>query len=230
MFAVSSLLGFPPSGMPVSAATLRFMPSERHAPNSHQVHYLSRSRLVGPGGQCLIHRCVAEKAHHPGTQAETALFGFIPSWACDARSATQNCAAHISTIANKPAFRSALHQAQFCWLSVEYFLGSVWKNGREHVVRIERADNAPLYLAGIWSEWLIDNNTSLLSFGLLTRDPDSQLRAEGFRLGQGTPQCYAVSAPSDMINWSRLPFEEALHSLAQTDLPQFSITPHAVTN
>ena len=229
MFAVSSLATHVPSGLPRCATTLRFMPVERQVTNTTQVRCFSRHDLVGPGNHCLIHRG-DDPENHRISQSELALFGFIPSWACDARSATQNCIVHVSSIANKPAFRSALHQVQFCWLAVEYFLGNIWKNGREHLVRIERADNNPLHLAGIWSEWMLDNGTRVLSFGLLTRDTDEQLQAHGFRLGQGSPQCYAVLTSSEKIDWTRLPFEETLRALAQTDLPQLRVIPHAVTD
>ncbi len=214
----------------LSANALRLMPFERDVATSSSVKCISHIQLAGPGDSCLIHRCNLHHHHATVKSPEAALFGLIPSWACDARSATQNCVVHVTAIANKPAYRSALQQAQFCWLSVSYFLGTVWKNGREHTVRIQHIDDSPLHLAGIWSEWILDNGTPVLSFCLLTRNMDMQLQTLGIRLGQGMPQCYAAFDPGDLVGWLRLPVEQVLHILGEIKLPPLRITPHQTTD
>lgn len=214
----------------LSATALRLMPFERDVATSSELKSISHIHLAGPGDTCLIHRCDLNRTHETVAPSEAALFGLIPSWACDARSASQNCVVHVGAIANKPAYRSALQHAQFCWLSVAYFLGSVWKNGREHPVRIQRVDDTPLHLAGIWSEWVLDNGTPVLSFCLLTRDMDTQLQTLGVRLGQGLSQCYAAFNPCDLVDWLHQPVEQVLHTLGGIQLPPLRITPHQITD
>lgn len=213
-----------------SATALRLMPFECVVPRTSEVKSISNFHLTGPGDTFLIHRLEVNHNQQKVAPSEAALFGLIPSWACDPRSATQNCVVHVSSISNKPAFRSALQQAQFCWLSVTYFLGSVWKNGRQHPVRIQRADSKPLHLAGIWSEWVFDNGTPVLSFCLLTRNMDTQLHAQGVRLGQGLPHCYAAFNPFDFVEGLHQPVEQLLLKLGEIKLPALHVTPHLITD
>jgi len=210
---------------------LRPPPLERGLFSPHDGISTSPPPLIGPGDRCKIYR---NKFHHNNedfhNNAELALFGLIPSWACDARSATQNCVVHVADVVNKPAYRTALFNAQFCWISVYYFLGSVWKEGREHPVRIERADQQPLLLAGIWSEWVLNSATTLLSFCLLTRDNDSQLKAYGVRICQGKSQCFAFLSSSNLLKCLDHPYQKAIETLANTNPPDLRVTPHTSTH
>ena len=213
-------------GSCLATTAWRFMPSERDPSNTSEVSTLQRNQLVGPGDHCVIHRRKLLDYTNVSHTAELALFGLIPSWACDARSAAQNCVAHIATIANKPAYRSALTNAQFCWLSADYFLGSVWKDGREQSVRIEHLDQAPLYLAGIWSEWTLESGTPVLSFCLLTRDTETQLKAQGVRLGQGLPQSYIILDPSHLKDWLCHSSDQSNTFFDTAHAPELRISPY----
>lgn len=205
---------------------LRLLPVERGLFSPQDMPTTSHNPLIGPGDRCSIYRKNLHCDEDRQNNAELAMFGLIPSWACDTRSAMQNCVVHVADVANKPSYRTALFNAQFCWISVCYFLGSVWKDGREQPVRIERADHQPLLLVGIWSEWVLNNATTLLSFCLLTRDSDSQLKAYGVRIGQGKSQCFAFLSSSGLLNCLDQPYQQAIDTLANTNLPALRVTPH----
>jgi putative SOS response-associated peptidase YedK len=132
---------------------------------------------------------------------------------------------HIASVGNKPVYRSSFLQAQFCWLSVSYFLGSVWKEGREHLVRVEREDQQAFLLAGIWSEWVLESGSNLLSFCLLMRDSDIQLKAQKLRVGNHASQCYAVLSPEALSGWVDLPPKDAIETLSQLAFPKLRVLP-----
>ena len=208
------------------ANNLKIMPVESTLNSNFTQPAATHSSLIGPGDLCMIHRNDTRSNKDRRNASEAALFGLIPSWACDSRSAKNNCLVHTATVSNKPVYRTAVINAQFCWVMASYFLGSVWKDGREHSVRIERADQQPFYLAGIWSEWSPNKATSLLSFCLLTRDNDSQLKSHGVRIGQSTSQCFAFLSPTDLRNWLDQPFPQAMEQLANTNYPDLRVTPY----
>lgn len=215
------------SGSYPTNSAWRFMPSERDVLKKPNTPTVQRNEMVGPGDHCVIHRRKLIDYRNVSHTTELALYGLIPSWACDAHSATQNCVTHIATVANKPAYRSALNKAQFCWISVDYFLGSVWKDGREQPVRIEQLDQTPLYLAGIWSEWTLDSGAPILSFCLLTRDTETQLKAQGVRLGQGMSQSYVIlSHSSHRKDWLCNSFEQNSVILETIHTPELLISPY----
>lgn len=210
----------------VSTTALRFMPSERDVSKALQRTAVQLSQLVGPGEYCYINRRAKIDNTNKSDTAELALFGLIPSWACDSSSAQKNCVAHLATIKNKPTYLNSLRNAQFCWLAVDYFLGSIWKDGREIAVRVEKLDQTPLYLAGIWSEWTLDSKTPVLSFCLLTRDSDAQLKRHGVRLGQGIPQSYVFLNPIHLRDWLNGSFEQNNIILEATDTAELLINPY----
>jgi SOS response associated peptidase (SRAP) len=174
-----------------SPATPRFMPALQGIHHPSLGSWIN-PQLVGPGGRCEIHRRDRLNHGHLIGNPESALYGLVPSWASDTRCAKQNCIAPMSSVMKKPAYQSALRKAQFCWTTATYFVGSIWRDGREHIVHVKRADHEPLYLAGIWSEWQADHGPTLLSFSLFTREHDASLKSQHLRIGQGLEQCYAL--------------------------------------
>jgi len=205
---------------------LRFMPAEHERHAAQEAPFVTRHALVGPGDSCKIFRQVKDPFHHPYLRADEAVFGLIPSWACDSRSASQNCAVHVAAIANKPVYRSSFLHAQFCWLSVSFFLGSVWKEGREQLVRVEREDQESFYLAGIWSEWALASGSTVLSFCLLMRDCDMQLKAQRLRVGKNATQCYAVLSTETVAGWVDQPPQEAIETLTRLAFPKLRVLPY----
>lgn len=183
-------------------------------------------RLVGPGGRCTIYRRDLRDKGRVRAYSESALYGLVPTWAYDSRCATQNCVAPMGSVVNKPAYRAAFRKAQFCWTSAAYFMGSVWREGREHFVRVERADFSPLFLAGLWSEWQADGGAPLLSFSLFTRDHGEDLKSQTICVGHGLSQCYALLEPSQLVEWLDQSFETAFEFIHRTPIPSLRLDSH----
>lgn len=200
-----------------------FMPAASVDVGSHGVGAPAARRLVGPGGRCEIFRRDLREKSHVRAYAEPAIYGLVPTWAYDSRCATQNCVAPMRSVINKPAYRAAFRKAQFCWTSAAYFIGSVWREGREEIVRVERADLSPLFLAGLWSEWQVDGGEPLLSFSLFTRDHGSDLKSQTIRVGYGMSQCYALLEPSQLVEWLDQSFETAFDFLHRSPIPSFRL-------
>lgn len=208
-------------------AAPRFMPAHRGDVSHDALIALNHRQLVGPGGRCEIHRRDPQGHGHVFSQPELALYGLIPSWAYDARCATQNCIAPMGSVANKPAYRAALRKAQFCWTTASFFVGSVWREGREQIVHVERADHEPLYLAGLWSEWQVDHGQPLLSFSLFTRDHDEALKSQSLRIGHGLAQCYALLEPSQLMDWLSQSGHSAFEFLLSNPIPPVELHHHS---
>ena len=94
-------------------------------------------------------------------------WGLIPSWAKDPKIGNRMINARSETVAEKPAFRSAL-RARRCLIPASGFYE--WKKeGQQRVPSyIHRADTAPLGLAGLWEEWPSPSGEMLRSCVIIT--------------------------------------------------------------
>lgn len=96
------------------------------------------------------------------------MFGMVPHWA-DHKLARQTYNARTETVASKPSFRSAWKCKQFCIIPAANFFEPNYETGKPVRWRIERADGAPIAIAGIWEYRPADQ---LLSFSMLTINAD----------------------------------------------------------
>ncbi len=81
-------------------------------------------------------------------------WGFVPSWAKDAKIGSSLINARAETAAEKPAFRSAF-KSRRCVVPVSGFYE--WKklDGKtKQPMYITRADGAIMLLAGLWERWI----------------------------------------------------------------------------
>lgn len=61
--------------------------------------------------------------------------------------------ARVESIAEKPTFRQAWRKDQRCLIPADWYQEPNWETGKNTWWRLIRADGAPWFLAGIWSEW-----------------------------------------------------------------------------
>jgi len=108
---------------------------------------------------------------HPKVPAATtqglALFswGLIPHWTKDWETAIKMrrfCLnAKLETLSERPSFRDALQNKQFCILPAESFYEWQWQDAKGKTktkFEIKSMHNDPLYLGGLYSHWT-DKNT-----------------------------------------------------------------------
>lgn len=104
----------------------------------------------------------------PGWEALIGVFGLIPHWSPDAKIARHTYTARSETVASKPSFRDAWKHAQHCIIPAEAFYEPDWRSGRPVPTRIERADGAPMGIAGLWSWWKSPQGDARYSYTMLT--------------------------------------------------------------
>lgn len=61
--------------------------------------------------------------------------------------------ARIESMAEKPTFRQAWARGRRCLIPAEWYAEPNWETGRNIWWHLKRADGAPWFLAGLWSEW-----------------------------------------------------------------------------
>ena len=79
-------------------------------------------------------------------------WGLIPPWSKGPEGAARMVNARIETVAEKPSYRRAVRTSRCLFPADAWYEWLVTEQGRQpHLVR--RADDEPLWLAGIWSRW-----------------------------------------------------------------------------
>lgn len=79
-------------------------------------------------------------------------WGLIPPWSKGPEGAARMINARIETIADKPSYRRAVRTARCVLPADGWYEWQVGERGRvPHFV--QRADESPLWLAGVWSRW-----------------------------------------------------------------------------
>lgn len=61
--------------------------------------------------------------------------------------------ARIESVAEKPTYRHAWGRGQRCLIPAEWYAEPNWETGKNIWWHLRRADGAPWFLAGLWSEW-----------------------------------------------------------------------------
>ena len=101
----------------------------------------------------------------PGT------FGLLPHWAVS-KLAKMTYNARTETVAEKPSFRNAWRHRQLCVIPVQAFFEPNYESGKAVRWRIERADEKPFGLAGLWESRITQEGDPAWSFTMLTINAD----------------------------------------------------------
>jgi putative SOS response-associated peptidase YedK len=127
----------------------------------------------------------AGAADAPARHAVLAVFGLIPPWSRDGRDARHCYNARSETVAEKPSFRHAWRQRQWCVVPAQAFFEPRYDEGRAVRWRIAGVDDEPFAIAGIWESWRSPAGETVRSFSMLTINAD------------GHPVMAAFHAPDD---------------------------------
>ena len=96
---------------------------------------------------------VAVVANHEGARhLELFKWGLIPSWAKDAEIGNRLINARAETLAEKPAFRSALKRRR-CLVLADGFYEWQKQAGGKQPMYIQLKDGQPFAFAGLWETW-----------------------------------------------------------------------------
>ena len=130
-------------------------------------------------------------------------WGLIPSWAKDAKIASNLINARVETILTKPAFKCI--QQQRCLVPYDGFYE--WKKvGNNRIpYRIILPDTPIFSVAGIWETWTNTTGTIIPTFTVLTQAPNELMRPIHDRMP-------AILSPTQENIWldNTLPIKEIL--------------------
>lgn len=113
------------------------------------------------------------RANSEALRVDMAAFGLIPSWSKDRTIGRRTYNARSETVAEKPSYRTAWRQRQFCLVPMTRFFEPCWETGKAVRWSIHRQDNEPFTVAAIWDSWT-DRTTGEIveSFSMLTINAD----------------------------------------------------------
>ncbi|MBB5610449.1 MULTISPECIES: SOS response-associated peptidase [unclassified Janthinobacterium] len=126
-----------------------------------------------------------------------AMFGMVPHWA-DLKLARQTYNARTETVASKPSFRNAWKRKQLCIIPAANFFEPNYETGKPVRWRIERADGAPVAIAGIWEYRPADQ---LLSFSMLTINADGHPLMQRFHKPEDEKRMVMILDPGQYQGW-----------------------------
>ena len=141
----------------------------------------------------------------PEREALVAQFGLVPRWARDAKFSRHTYNARSETVASKPSFREAWHQARHCIVPVQAIYEPDWRSGKAVATRIARADGQPMGLAGLWDTWRAPDGAWLHSFTLLTIHADAHPLMNRFHKPQDEKRMVVILPEAAYADWLSAP-------------------------
>lgn len=131
----------------------------------------------------------------------TGLFGLLPHWAKDASAARRTYNARSETADAKPSFRDAWQRGRRCVVACESIFEPRYGGARPVRWRIERADGAPIGVAGLWSRWHAPDGRVLDSFAMLTVNADAHALLREFHKPGSEKRMVAMLDPAEYDDW-----------------------------
>lgn len=151
----------------------------------------------------------------PGT------FGLLPHWAEPAL-ARRTYNARSESVATKPSFQHAWRVRQLAVVPVQAFFEPCYESGKAIRWRIERADQAPFGLAGIWETRPGPVGADWYSFSMLTINADGHPLMHRFHKAGDEKRSVVVLDDKDWDAWLTAKAEDAVrHFLRPFDADMF---------
>ena len=160
-----------------------------------------------------------------GNDCRSACFGLIPHWARDAKIARSTYNARSETVAEKPSFRHAWRERQFCLVPMRGFYEPSYESGRAVRWRIERASGEEFCVAGIWESWRAPTAQQVLSFSMLTINADGHALMRRFHAAGDEKRSIVVVAPEHYDAWLGADDAQARRLLNNFDPADFAAMP-----
>lgn len=137
----------------------------------------------------------------PHLDCHSGIFGLLPHWAKDIKSARHTFNARSETAAQKPSFRDAWRHGQRCIIPAEAIYEPDWRSGKAIATRITRTDGEPMGIAGLWSSWAPPAGPVVLSFTMLTINADGHPLMQQFHKPGDEKRMVVVLPPSSYQDW-----------------------------
>ncbi|MCU0491165.1 MAG: SOS response-associated peptidase [Chloroflexaceae bacterium] len=115
------------------------------------------------------------RAAEPGRALHMLRWGLIPSWAKDASIGVKMINARAETLAEKPAFRTALARRR-CLVLADGFYEWQGSAGKKQPFYFHMDDSQPFAFAGLWERWRGPNDAVVESCTIITTEANELLR------------------------------------------------------
>ena len=153
---------------------VRFQVEERLTPFSNQPSVESE-RLLKPRFNIAPTQTVIVVNDEGQRQFFAMRWGLIPSWAKDSSVGNRMINARAETVAEKPAFRSALRKRR-CLVPADGFYEWQKLGKAKHPVRIVLKTREPFGFAGLWETWTPPEGGEIKSCTIITTDANDLLK------------------------------------------------------
>jgi putative SOS response-associated peptidase YedK len=146
---------------------------------------------IGPGQDILV---IRTRPEHEGRSLDALHWGLIPQFAPDKKGAFRSINARAETVDRAPNYRGAFAERR-CLVVAHGFYEWRKEGKLNQPYAIQRADQQPLALAGIWETWL-DPSTGewIRSVAIITVDANARLKAVHDRMP-------VIIEPADFARW-----------------------------
>lgn len=140
-------------------------------------------------------------------------FGLLPHWARDPTLARRTYSARSETAAIKPNYKDAWAKGQRCIIPIECVFEPKWVNDKAERWKIERADGAPMGIAGLWSQGWSPVGVAMMTFCMLTVKADDHTLMQQFHKPEDEKRMVAVLDESQYDAWLDCPEPDMLGML-----------------
>ena len=166
------------------------------------------------------------RANSETLRVDMAAFGLIPSWSKDRTIGRRTYNARSETVAEKPSYRTAWRQRQFCLVPMARFFEPCWETGKAVRWSIHRQDNELFTVAAIWDSWT-DRATGEIveSFSMLTINADGHPVMGRFHRPGDERRSLVVVLPHAWHNWLNATTGTASELLREMPTSEFGAGP-----
>lgn len=141
-------------------------------------------------------------------EAALGLFGLIPHWSKDLTIGRKTYNARSETVAEKPSFRDAWKYGRRCIVPAENIFEPNWESGKAIRWKIQRKDQKPMGIAGLWGLWKGPDGKDLLSFTMLTINADGHDVMKHFHKPEDEKRMVVILDETDYEEWLNAPADE----------------------
>lgn len=121
-------------------------------------------------------------------------WGLLPSWAKDASIANRLINARAETLAEKPAFRSALRKRR-CIVPADGFYEWAKRSDGKQPYYIHASDGSSLAFAGLWERWIRPGDGEIIdSFTIITTTANERIQSLHDRMP-------VILSPETVVRW-----------------------------
>ena len=118
---------------------------------------------------------VAIWERHGGRTAQLVRWGFVPAWVKDPREFPLLINARAESMADKPAFRTAMRYHRCVIPADGYFEWMKGPDGKRQPYYIAMADGTPMAFAGLYSTWMGLDGEEIDTAAIVTVEPNLEI-------------------------------------------------------